>query len=265
MKMLFFRWGVLVLLSLGMYVDGVGTEPTSAYNAYFDLLKAYPATLGPDGSWRDGEIEILRDPKRMAEIENKTGRKVGIIAQDKYWLWLNDAVKFPSGADGVYGRMLWVNSLYGKTGVAVMAVLPGNRIVLNCNYRHATRSWELELPRGTSNKGEEPADTARREVAEETGMVIDQLVLLGEMAVDTGFTNAVASIFFARVVDQRQAAREDSEAIESILALSVKDVLAGVKKGEMSVSIQGKERLVKLRDPFLTNALLQAHLQGMIE
>src|SRR4051812_10212500 len=99
----------------------------TALQSYFDLFQKYPNTLGPDGNSSQGEIEIIRDPARIQEIAKSTGRKVGIICQDKYWLWISDAVKFPSGAYGVYNRILWKNSLNGPAGVAVMPILPNGK------------------------------------------------------------------------------------------------------------------------------------------
>lgn len=254
----------LFLLCLGFQVFGVEGSKNNL-TTYFELLDSYPVALGPKGNWQDGEIEIVRDIEGVEKAKKATGRQVGVVAQDKYWLWVNDAVRFPGGNYGVYGRFLWNQSLHGTTGVAVMALLDDNRIVLNCNYRHATRCWELELPRGASMNGEIPLDTARREVKEETGMVIDQLIKLGEMATDTGVTNAVVPIFYARVIRQEQANPEESEAIEGIIAFSVAEVLKGISQGDMSVPINGKTRLVKLRDPFLTFAILQAQLKGLIK
>lgn len=237
------------------------SEP-AAISTYLDLLHQYPTTLGPWGDWRQGEIEIIQDSNAIQDIQNQTGRTVGIIAQDKYWLWLNDAVQFPNGKTGVYGRLLWQQSLKGAPGVAVMCILPDQKIVLNCNYRHATRSWELELPRGCISSGESMFDAAKREVSEETGMQIDQLVLLGEMAIDTGMTNSVVPIFLAKVLHQGQASPEDSEAITDIVAFSLNDLYSGIKAGKIEMQVHGKLQEVKLRDPFLCYALLQMQIQG---
>jgi len=235
-----------------------------ALNAYFDLLNTYPYTVGPHGKWQDGEIEILTNIDEIALAKAKTGRTVGIMAQDNYWIWLNDAVRFPNGTYGVYGRIIWTQSLQGTTGAAVMCVSADQRIFLNCNYRHATRSWELELPRGGCAPGEATIDTARREVKEETGMVVDDVVLLGEIASDSGLSSAVCPIYFAYIIRQETAQQEDSEAIEGIIALSLAEIFEGLKHGQMQVTLNGRTRTVNLRDPFLTYAILQAQLKGLL-
>ena len=53
--------------------------------------------------------------------------------------------------------------------VAVVAVVSGC-VVLVRQFREAARRDLLELPAGTVDEGEEPLATARRELAEETGL-----------------------------------------------------------------------------------------------
>ena len=228
-----------------------------ADESYFALLKEYPETLGPAGDASRGEIEILLDPAKASELEALTGRKVGIVAKDRYWLWLNDPVRFPSGNEGVYGRILNVRGLKGTSGVAVLPVLADGRIALNCNFRHATRSWEYELPRGFIADDETPEQAALREAKEETGLVIGHLEKLGDMAVDSGLTASIVPIFLARVEAQEEASPEESEAIASIDAFTVEELKAGFKVGYLvHKNAEGQEVRIPLRDSFLAFALL---------
>ncbi len=139
-----------------------------------------------------GEIEIVKDPDQIAAIEElqfqrllKKGlgkemarewARTGIVAEDAYWIWLRDPVRFPTGTMGTYGRIIWKSQLNGPVGVAVMPILPDGKIALNLNFRHATRSWEWELPRGARNEGESIEEAAQRELNEETGYSINRLV-----------------------------------------------------------------------------------------
>lgn len=230
---------------------------------YLELISRHPAAASPQGVAANGEIEIILDPHKMAVIEKRTGRDVGVVAQDNYWIWLNDACLFPNGKEGVYGRILWVKSLESTPGVAVMPIMPDGTIVLNCNFRHATRTWEIELPRGGINKDESIEAAARRETVEETGMVIDSLYLLGELPPDTGISNTVVPIFAAKVVKQETPEREDSEAIEEILTLSPDTIKKAFVKGYHTCKIRGVETPVYFRDPFLAYALLLYELRSV--
>lgn len=236
---------------------GDSSVQETRYQAYLQFLQENPL-LGPLGDVSKGEIQISKDVKQMSQLEASMGRIVGIVARDNYWIWVNDPVIFPSGKAGVYGRLLWVNSLKGFAGVAVMPILPDGRIVLNRNYRHATRSWEYELPRGCTAKNETMEAAARREVQEETGMILDELIFLGNMAPDSGLTNTIVPIFCAKVKAQENATPEDSEAIAGIEAFTLVELQEGYVKGYISKTIGDEVQQIPLRDPFLAFALLQA-------
>lgn len=228
---------------------------------YIELIRRYPNVIEPQGIAAKGEIEIVLDKEKMASIEMSTGRDVGIIAQDNYWIWINDACIFPNGYEGVYGRILWVKALESSpVGVVVMPMMSDGTVVLNCNFRHATRSWEIELPRGGINSGEEVETAARRETKEETGMIIDSLTLLGEVTPDTGLTSTVVPIFLAKVIEKQNAEQGDSEAIEEILFLSLNKIKQALVNGYYQHQIKGIEKRIYFRDPFLAYAVLMYEL-----
>ncbi len=266
----FFELGRHLFLIFSLFVQSLswaGAKHPSAIDSSFEeyqhLLQKYSSTLGPFGNANQKEIEIILDPKEIRDIENRTHRKVGIILSDRFWTLLSDAVQFPSGSKGVYNRLLWNKSI-GKpiAGVAVMILTPDGKIVLNRNFRHATRSWEYELPRG-GIEGEESAESAaKREVKEETGFIVKDLKPLGEMANDSGMTNAITSVFLAKSDYQSTATPETSEAIAAVETFSLEEVRAGLIAGHMSPKNSTKS--VSFRDPFLTFALWQADARGLL-
>lgn len=245
-----------ILLRFGMFLEA----SSDSIEHYLELYMRYPRMISSLGDRFKGEIQILIDPDEMAAIEKATGREVGIVKRDDYWLWLNDACLFPNGRKGVYGRLLWLKDLESPSGVAVMPVMNDGRIVLNCNYRHATRSWEIELPRGVVNFGEDIEAAAVREVVEETGMAVAHLKRLGEIPTDTGITGTVAPIYIAKVTASGQAQPEESEAIDSILALTIHEIKLAFKRGFIECEIGGELRKAHFRDPFLAFAILMNDL-----
>lgn len=241
-------FGVSVLFDLG--------ASEMSRQQYLALVEKYPGTFLPRGEAHHGEIEIIVDPIRMEAIEQRTGRTVGVIASDPYWLWINDACLFPSGREGVYGRIIWVHSLDNIQGVAVLPVMPDGKIALNCNFRHASRTWEIECPRGGAEKGESSEQAARREALEETGLEIGQCYKLGEMAADTGVLGTIVPIYAAEVIGQQESRPEDGEAIDQIVTLTTEEILAAFRQGYLTCTIHGKEQRVPFRDPFLAYAIL---------
>ena len=63
--------------------------------------------------------------------------------------------------------------------VNIIPLTPDNQVIMVEQWRHGTRTVELETPGGLMEAGELPAQCARRELLEETGFAPDQVELLG--------------------------------------------------------------------------------------
>lgn len=109
-------------------------------------------------------------------------------------------VEFAPGAEPqVY------HSIRGSDYVVILAVTPGGLIPLVRQYRPAVEDFTLEFPAGIIDGGEDPADTARRELLEETGFPAKKVYSLGVNKTDAGrLSNRVHSYFIqtdARIPD----------------------------------------------------------------
>lgn len=245
---------------------------------YFSIVKQIGKS---EGDHQKGEIEIVLDPSEITQIEKvqesrliKKGfseenareySRVGIVAEDQYWVWLRDAVYFPKKVPGTYDRLMWKGSvLSGPAGVAVLPILPSGKIALNINFRHATRSWELELPRGALKPQETVEEGAARELREETGLEVASLTFLGNIMPDSGTLSSVGPVYAGHVSSQGKSDQEYSEAIADIAAFTIDELKEGLLKGSMEVLLNGKKEIVPIRDAFLTFALFQAELRKIL-
>ncbi len=249
------------------------TASLDSYLSYVEQLQDYC------GKCAQGEIEIVLDPEKIHEIE--TGQKerlekrgftaeeaseysrVGVAYEDQYLILLRDAVLFPSGGTGTYDRFIWKSKMRVGDGVAVLPVLPSGKIAMVLQYRHATRSWEMELPRGGMMAGETPRDAALRELREETGYEAATLHFLGKMAPDTGILNSVIPVYLAEVSSQGLTALEEGEAIDSVHLFTKEELREALLQGYVEVELKGEKRSIPVRDSFLTYALLQASHLGL--
>ena len=255
--------------------------PPTHIQEYLRFLGHFPNLKDTSCSHELGEIEIIFDPEVIIAVEKiqeekwlkkgyptheaRHASRIGIIHNDPYWVWIRDAVLFPSGIFGTYNRIIWRSNLDGKpTGAIVLLVTTDGNIILNVNHRHATRSWEIELPRGLREPDEAIEDTAIREAKEETGYDINKLIKLGEIAADSGLTSSIVPIYFAKVTSLGYVMQDDTEAIHSHVFLSKNEAIQGLIEGYLMVKEKGEKVKVPFRDAALAFAILSAEQKGLL-
>lgn len=74
-------------------------------------------------------------------------------------------------------------------------------VILIRQYRHTLRSWEYEIPAGSIESGEEPAVAAEREVKEEIGFKVKEMIPLGWYHLSVGSTTEKVYLFYAECLE----------------------------------------------------------------
>jgi ADP-ribose pyrophosphatase len=100
--------------------------------------------------------------------------------------------------------------------VAIVAVDGEGYVALVRQLREATRSYLLELPAGTAEPGEEPLETAKRELHEECGLTGGEWHELAAFWTTPGFCRERMHVFAAEGVERGEAAPEDDEELELV-------------------------------------------------
>lgn len=178
------------------------------------------------------EVDIKQAEANMAQWLKAQGlpvewAQVGIAFQDQYGMILRDAVRFPNGLLGTYIRM--VND--GTPGVIVMPIYQ-RHILLIRHFRHATRTWHLEIPRGFGKQGFSSEENARREIEEEISANISLLVLLGKIYPDAGASAEYNNFFYAEIESYGEV--ETNEAITELLPVSIAEFEQMILKNEIT-------------------------------
>jgi ADP-ribose pyrophosphatase len=116
--------------------------------------------------------------------------------------------------------------------VAVLPVLEDGRIVMIRNHRHAVRRTLLEIPAGTLESGEDPADCAGRELLEETGYRARRIEPLREFFTTPGICTERMHAFAAYDLQHEAQALEPTEQIE-VQPMSPGEVTRALASGEI--------------------------------
>ena len=151
-----------------------------------------------------------------------------------------DTVEFPDGSSGE------LEMIRHPGAAAVVPLLddpaaPDPRILLLCQFRHATGGSIWEVPAGRLDPGEAPEVCARRELAEETGMRATRLSRLTTIYTTPGFTDERIHLFLADGLEKGQHRREQDEFME-VHAVPWSNVIKMIEGGE----IQDAKTLVAL-------------------
>jgi ADP-ribose pyrophosphatase len=115
-------------------------------------------------------------------------------------------------------------------GAATVAVDSDRQVLLVRQLRPAVGRRMLELPAGLVDPGEEPIDTARRELEEETGFTAEHLEPLASFYTSPGFSTELIHLFVAtglRSGTGHQDAEEDIELVRVPLEGAIQQVLDG--------------------------------------
>ena len=218
---------------------------------YFDLVRARRERFANP----PGDIyEILLDPERIAHAQSEARRvrvrdglpaddlRVGVLAEDPYLLVVRDAVKFADGAYGLYNRLMV------PSGAAILPVHDGHIVLLD-RFRHGTRAWHLEIPRGSFSGEGTHEDEARRELQEEIGARVVEMIDLGLLHSTTGCLDEMHHLYMARI--DGIGVPDKHEAIVALRSFTVDETAAKIADGTIT-------------DGPTLAAFLRARLRGLL-
>jgi ADP-ribose pyrophosphatase len=148
------------------------------------------------------------------------------------------------------GALQSYHAVMDRDYIAIVALTPQKLIPIVRQYRPAVEDFTWELPAGLVDAGEDPAETARRELLEETGLSSRAIHALGTLAPNTGrASNRIHSFF----IEAGEAATSFVPEAGVASKLVSPPELAGMIKGGQFVS------------QLHLGTLLLAQLRGFVE
>lgn len=143
------------------------------------------------------------------------------------WMTITeDVVRRGDGSLGTYGVV------HRTPGVVVIAIRQDGRFAVVRQFRYPVGSRRWEFPAGTvDHPDEDITHAARRELAEETGMVADTVTVLATLDVAPGFTAQQTSIVVAEQLQAGSPSRDDTEQDMTVGWWSRDEITAAITDG----------------------------------
>jgi ADP-ribose pyrophosphatase len=141
-----------------------------------------------------------------------------------------DKVQLPDGARIEYGI------LESAGFAAVVPVTEESSVVLVRQWRQPIRGFTLELPSGGIARGEDPRETIRRELLEETGYRAEDLSYLVSVHTSPGRSTEVCHLFRCKAVRVLSGPRPEPTEFISVLELPLAEAVEKISDGEITAA-----------------------------
>lgn len=156
----------------------------------------------------------------LSEREEYSGRLLHVLRRE---------VKLPDGR-------ISAREMIAHPGAAAMVVLDDeNCTVLERQWRSPLDRAFWEIPAGKIDKGEDPFETACRELEEETGLDADKWVELGTIHNAIGYSNERIVIYLAQGVHPAESGQKlDAGEFLTLHRLPFEEALSMTRNGEIT-------------------------------
>ena len=138
-------------------------------------------------------------------------------------------IRFPDGAEAVYTVVTNPDSAF------VVPYFDNRDTMLVRQWRHAWEESSWEVPAGTFDEGEDAMTCARRELAEETGLIATRYTSLGVVH-GAAFLTGRAHMFMAQGITASERDPESYEQDMEVMRLPFVDALQSALDGGIAHS-----------------------------
>ena len=130
--------------------------------------------------------------------------------------------------------------------VVIVAVHDGCFVMVK-QWRHGEDNLTTEFPGGVVNPGEDPAETARRELLEETGFIAGKLTCLGRCSPNPALFKNHFDCFLAEELTPTGVQHLDSDELLNYELIPIREVIDSFGSREFSHAFMGTALAFYLR------------------
>ena len=143
-----------------------------------------------------------------------------------WWVYRRDDVSLPNGKNGEY------HFVHTNGSSMVVPVQPDGKLLLVKQYRYLGNRTSIEFPCGSVKDHSSYDETARNELAEETGYGARTLVAMAEFNPYNGVTDETCRVYLARELYPVEMTRDETEEFE-LMTCTVREFEEKVRSGEV--------------------------------
>ena len=120
-------------------------------------------------------------------------------------------------------------------GAGVAALNEAGEVYLVRQYRYALGKELVEIPAGKLERGEDPLEAAKRELAEEAGVVAQSICSLGQIVPTCGYCTEIIYLYAAKGLTFVPQHLDEDEFV-SVFTMPLDEAAAQVVSGEITDS-----------------------------
>lgn len=148
------------------------------------------------------------------------------------WIGLTEyQVINPGGGEGIYGKVSFKN-----IAVGVLPLDEDFNTYLVGQFRFPLDEYSWEIPEGGGEPHEDPLESARRELMEETGLAASRWDLILKMHLSNSVSDEKALLYLARGLEQHTAMPEETEKL-AVRKLPFEEAYRMVEEGQITDSM----------------------------
>ncbi|NNN69262.1 NUDIX hydrolase [Vibrio sp. 3-2(1)] len=134
------------------------------------------------------------------------------------------------------GKSIEHTTIVHPGAAVILPITEQGDIILINQFRPSLKKWLLELPAGTLEKEELPAECAHRELEEETGYSASELITLGQVTPLAGFCDEIQHLFVAKQLSKTARLSCDDDEVIEVVTLSIQELEQKIITGQITDS-----------------------------